>query len=141
MLSCNFRTLLLNPLIWLGCTHETRGGKALKEDPGFLQLLTTLMPWALPGEAGAWKGCWKVRFSQRPRPVPSLVPPASWSLESKDKGNVSLHRRHLQMPLCSRGDFCSCYGNSYGKATVTSSINTTPISARVVHLSLILSEN
>lgn len=67
-------------------------------------------------------------------------PPASWSLESKDKGNVSLRRRHLQMPLCSRGDFCSCYGNSYGKATVTS-INTTPISARVVHLSLILSES
>lgn len=24
--------------------------------------------------AGAWEGCWKVRFSQRPSPVPSLEP-------------------------------------------------------------------
>jgi len=75
MLLCNFRTVLLKPLAWLGCTRKTQGEKSMKEAPGLLQLLMTLMPWALPEVAGAWKACWKVRFSQKHSPAPSLGPP------------------------------------------------------------------
>lgn len=56
-------------------------------------------------------------------------------------GNVSFHHRHLQIPLSSGGDFCSCCGNSsFGKTAVTC-FNTTPISTREVHQPLILGES